>query len=166
MKNTTISIFIVLILVFVFLFNKMDTELKEKNNLIDLADLSVQEGFTDSIQDSVIEEEIYEMFPDIDDARNLKTDLKLPPLKFLNFPDTLDIAENAFSFEIELISKIKSADIYMYINGKKKDMYFHCGPGKYNFADVKFQEGESKVEFFYKSGNKRSQSVYCVVNKK
>lgn len=146
------------------MLNKLETKLKTENRAdIASAGFVSDDVFSEIIEDS-LDDDITDMFPDVYDATKLKTDLKLPVIKFNNFKDTLHLTDNSFTFEIELPGNHKYVDIYLYVNDKKRDMFFHCGSGNYSFPNVKFSKGANQVEFFYKAGNKRSQSVYCIVN--
>lgn len=49
-------------------------------------------------------------------------------------------------------------NIYLYVNGRKKDMIYQVEPGKYSFR-FGFQESENLIELYYSRGRVRSEKT-------
>jgi hypothetical protein len=152
---TAISLIIAILFIKLTPF-QMEINMPAENNILNASDQFI---FEDAEEDSLV------IFPDIHDPSNLQIDLKLPVISFVNFKDTITTSENSISLTIALNKKIKKADIYLYVNKKKRDMYYQVGPGSYIFSDLLLTEGDNLIEFFYKTGRRRSQSVYTLILK-
>ncbi len=103
-------------------------------------------------------------FQDIFKLSNLKIDKELPSLKFNQKNNIQKTRSDKIDISVS-IPKVKSnIDLYLFINGIKRDMFHRINPNKFSFRNVKLEEGKNKIELFYKLGNRKSSSIYCSIN--
>lgn len=104
--------------------------------------------------------------PDIYEVSSLKVDSKLPALKILSVNDTLYTDSAIVEMTVEVPKKITGADIFLFNNGKKKDMFYQGKTGVYTFKNVFLDDSVNNLTFLYRLGNRRSLPVTVVVIKK
>ncbi len=119
----------------------------------------------DSILDDELDETPQALFPEVYNVANLKIDTKLPILKFYNLEDSITTKNSSIKISVQVPSKIRRTDLYLFVNKKKIDMFYQVSSGKYEFKNVSLINGENLIELFYRIGNKRSSSIYSVINK-
>lgn len=100
-------------------------------------------------------------FPKVYDMDSLEINNEFIPVDVIsiNKLQILKLKNVRLKFELNIPNAI--ADIYLYVNGNKKDMYCLVPSGTYEF-DIFPQEGENNIELFYVSNNLKSKST--VVN--
>lgn len=91
---------------------------------------------------------------------------KLPPIKIPDFDTTQTTKENKVNIRVVLPSKIKYANIYLFINKEKIDLYYSVNGGEYTFRKVRLRTGKNNIEFFYTLGNIRSRSTTIIIDNK
>jgi hypothetical protein len=112
-----------------------------------------------------IEKQDYQT-PEVYEVNSLRVDNRLPRLKLKTEKDTIFSASVSTEVIVELPGKISHADIFLFNNGKKKDMYYQVNTGVYSFRRIILDESVNNLEFFYRLGNRRSLSENLVVVKK
>lgn len=118
-----------------------------------------------NLEEDKNDEILPQLYPDVYEVSRLKIDNRLPMLKFVSFKDSISTDKETIDLLVEL-AEIRNADIYLYLNDEKKDMYYQADPGKFKFKNIPLLKGENKVEFFYRSGERRSQSAVTIINRK
>jgi len=91
---------------------------------------------------------------------------KLPLIKIPDFDTTQTTTNDKVNIKVVLPSKIKYADIYLFINKEKIDLYYSVNGGEYTFRNVRLRIGKNNIEFFYTLGNIRSRSTSVIINHK
>ncbi|HSD63110.1 MAG TPA: hypothetical protein VLB50_04900 [Ignavibacteriaceae bacterium] len=104
--------------------------------------------------------------PEVYEVNSLRIDTRLPHLKIRSESDTIFSNYITTEIAVELPDKISNADIFLFNNGKKKDMYYQVGAGVYSFHHVLLDNPVNNLEFFYRLGNRRSLPEKLVVIKK
>ena len=129
--------------------------------------MSVQSGKKSSrIKKGIIDEQIPQnLFPEVFDIQSLKVNPALPILKFIKFKDTQRTKKSSIDLEIKLTHQIQKADLFLYVNKSKRDMFYQIDKGIYSFKNIKLKSGENLLEFFYRIGSKKSLPVFSVVYK-
>lgn len=104
--------------------------------------------------------------PDVYEVNSLKIDSRLPHLKLKAMIDT--VISNSFTAEVavELPNKISHADIFLFNNGRKEDMYYQVDAGVYSFRRIMLDDSVNNLEFFYRLGSKRSLPEKLVIIRK
>ncbi len=103
--------------------------------------------------------------PEIYDISSLRIDPRLPEIKIKLETDTIFSKSSATEVTVELPKKISGADIFLFNNGKKKDMYYQVDAGEYSFHKIFLDDSVNNLIFFYRLGNKRSLPEKLVVIK-
>lgn len=85
----------------------------------------------------------------------LPIDEKLPAITLLG----IDREENYFNIKFAIPKIPKRCSAYLFINKKKKDMFFQIAPGLFNFRCVNI-EASDEAEIFYAVGLRRSNSIF------
>ncbi len=101
--------------------------------------------------------------PEIYELNSLKVDSKLPELTIISGYDTVFTTSAVIALSVELPKKISGADIFLFNNGRKKDMYSQVNAGEYNFRNIFLDDSVNNIIFFYRLGSRRSQSEKIVV---
>ena len=98
------------------------------------------------------------MFPALNDIENLCLDLQLIP------PNIINTVRDSIKFNIEISVEIElnemSANVYLLINGRKTDMFYSVGSGRYTFRSIPLEEESQMAEVFYQIGNRKSPSAF------
>ncbi len=103
------------------------------------------------------------LFPEIYELQSLRVDTSLPILKFINLQDTAYVDTNRINITVEVPIELKRADLFLFLNRKKIDMYYQIPPGTYSFKNVRLNQKENLIELFYRIGNRRSLSFFSIV---
>ncbi len=104
--------------------------------------------------------------PDIYEVSSLRVDSKLPDLKINSGQDTIHTDSSAIRISVILPQKISGADIFLFNNNKKKDMYYQVSSGEYVFRNVFLKDSVNNLVFLYRLGSRRSLPAKLVVIKK
>jgi hypothetical protein len=126
-------------------------QLKDKKSLSDKTALELNE------------EPVQALLPEIYEIQTLRIDTSLPILKFINLEDNVYVDSNRINITVRIPDEIKHSDLFLYVNGKKIDMYYQVPPGLYSFKNVRLDRKENLIELFYRIGNRRSISFYSNV---
>lgn len=118
------------------------------------------------------ESPIQALFPDIFKISELILDENLPLIKIISTDKTLKRDMNLRvtvkmlkSLKIELPGGIKNADLFLFVNKQKKDMFYQIPPGDYELKEIKLEKGENVIELFYRQSERRSLSSYLVIHR-
>jgi hypothetical protein len=103
--------------------------------------------------------------PEIYEVSSLRIDSRLPQLKIKAGTDTVFSNSITTKVTVELPKKISGADIFLFNNGRKKDMYYHVDAGEYEFHKIFLDDSVNNLTFFYRLGNRRSLPAKLVVIK-
>jgi hypothetical protein len=103
--------------------------------------------------------------PDIYEVSSLKIDSKLPGLKVISAADTMFTDSTIVEMAVEVPKNINGADIFLFNNGKKKDMFYQVKTGIYRFKNVFLDDTINNLIFLYRLGNRRSLPVKIVIIK-
>ncbi len=103
--------------------------------------------------------------PDIYEVSSLRVDSRLPGLKINSQRDTIHTDSSALQISVTLPDKISGADLFLYLNNKKKDMYYQVSSGEYTFRNVFLEDTINNLVFLYCLGNRRSLPAKLVVIK-
>lgn len=103
--------------------------------------------------------------PDIYEISSLGVDSRLPRLIIKSHKDTIYTDSARIEVSVEVPRKISGADIFLFNNGKKKDMYYQVEPGEYHFRNIFLGDTVNNLYFQYRLGNRRSLPAKLVVIK-
>ena len=103
--------------------------------------------------------------PDIYEISSLRVDSRLQSLKINTEKDTIRTESNTIQISVTVPKKISGADIFLFNNGKKKDMYSQVNSGEYLFRKVFLDDTVNNLVFLYRLGNRRSLPAKLVVIK-
>lgn len=104
--------------------------------------------------------------PEIYEVNSLRIDSRLPHLRVKTETDTIFGDSVTTQVTVEIPEKISRADIFLFNNDKKKDMFYQVGTGVYVFRKVMLDDSVNNLVFFYRLGNRRSLPEKLVVIKK
>jgi hypothetical protein len=104
------------------------------------------------------------VYPGIFNITRLTIDKTLPLVKIKNMKHPFETPQEKLDIEVEIPPGIKKADLFLFINQIKKDMFYQVDSGSFIFKNVKSNKGKNYIELFYRIGEKRSSSVYCRFN--
>jgi hypothetical protein len=111
-------------------------------------------------QDFIFRQEIKKiMFPKIYEIENLPVDKNLVPVELtLTLADKISSLKKVkISFELKI--KYSTADVFLYLNGQKIDMYYSIPSGSYTFNFYP-KKGNNIIEIFYLVDDCKSPSVF------
>lgn len=103
--------------------------------------------------------------PDIYEITSLGVDSRLPKLIIKSNKDTLYTDSAKIAISIEVPHKISGADIFLFKNGKKQDMYYQVESGEYRFRNIFLEDTVNNLFFQYRLGKRRSLPTKLVVIK-
>lgn len=103
--------------------------------------------------------------PDIYEVSSLRVDSRLPDLKIKSAKDTIFTDSSKVEITVEVPKKISGADIFLFNNGKKKDMYYQVKTGDYRFRNISLDDSVNNLIFLYRLGSRRSLPAKLVVIK-
>ncbi|HKB87849.1 MAG TPA: hypothetical protein VKD08_16855 [Ignavibacteriaceae bacterium] len=103
--------------------------------------------------------------PDIYDVSSLRIDSRLPELTIISAKDTVFTDSSKVEVTVKIPPKISGADIFLFNNGKKKDMFYQVGSGEYSFRNIFLDDSVNNLVFLYRLGSRRSLPANLVVIK-
>ncbi len=159
MKKYIVLVLLLILFLVIFFYIKEIT-----NEIGDELSETVIEETTETIDLPEKEIEVEDLFPEIYNLSALKTESGFPLIKFRNLKDTITVNSVYLDVTVILPKTIKSADIFLFINNTKRDMFFQVPNGTYTFKKVLLKEDKNIIEVFYRIGNKKSLSSYSVVH--
>ena len=99
------------------------------------------------------------MFPQICDEETLLVDTHLKGLKLLtSVPKTVSTKKKV-RIIFELSIQTSTANVFLFINGQKTDMFYSITPGKYSFC-LYLNQGKNTIEIFYVLNSFKSPSIF------
>lgn len=102
------------------------------------------------------------LFPSVCEIDNVPIDKSLKPLKIISTsPNNLLLNNQSISFE--LACENSNANVYLFLNRKKRDMYYSIPKGKYTFKNVLLNQDKNSIEIFYVIEGSKSPSTFLVV---
>jgi len=104
------------------------------------------------------------VYPGIFNIAQLSIDKALPQVEIKNMKYPFKTPQEKLDIEVEIPPGIKKADLFLFINQIKKDMFYQVDSGSFIFKNVKSDKGKNYIELFYRIGGKRSSSAYCRFN--
>jgi hypothetical protein len=111
---------------------------------------------------SKIKEEEQPLFLDSINVMDLPVNAKLEPLRILKTSGKKKSAE--FNIKFKMPGEGRLFNIYLWVNGTKKDMFYQVYPGSYTFRG-NTEQGENLFELFYSTTTFRSATVFSFLNK-
>ena len=111
-------------------------------------------------QDSIFRPEIKKIiFPKIYDIENLPVDKNLEPVEVISpiINKVSSVKKFQISFNLQVTNL--TTDVFLYLNGRKLDMYYSIPSGRYS---LKFfpKKGKNVVEIFYLVNDCKSPSAF------
>ncbi|MCH7827418.1 MAG: hypothetical protein IIB83_04960 [Bacteroidetes bacterium] len=143
------------IIIAVFISNIINYPLQIPQNKISLINLNINK--IDSV---------YKFYKDKLNVYKYPIRERLPLIKVHNIDTTQTLNSNKINIKVELPHKIKYANIYLFINKEKIDLYSSVKGGEYTFRNVRLRNGKNNIEIFYTLGNIRSSSTSIIINNK
>jgi len=99
------------------------------------------------------------IFPQIYDNKNILEDKNLKPIKSISRKAKTVFRKEVIQIPFELLIPNSAADVSIYLNGQKTDMYYSILSGKYSFKFFP-NSGNNVVEIFYLVNDCKSPSVF------
>ena len=117
-------------------------------------------------QESTFRKEIKNtIFPRFYNNDHLITDKNLKSIKLIS-PETKTTSNKAkVHIQFELLKSSTAADVFLYLNGQKTDMYYSIPSGKYAF-NIYLKTGKNIVEIFYIINEYKSTSIFNTIIRK
>jgi hypothetical protein len=103
--------------------------------------------------------------PDIYEVSSLRVDSRLSDLKIKSARDTIFTDSAKVEITVEVPKNISGADIFLFNNGKKKDMYYQVKTGDYRFRNIFLDDSINNLVFLYRLGSRRSLPAKLVIIK-
>ena len=105
------------------------------------------------------------LFPDVFELTDLKINKQLPLPQFLNIDESFTTNKTNINILVEICEYNKNFDLYLFVDGIKKDMYYQVELGKHLFKNIGLKSGKNLIESFYRTGSSKSTSIFSVVNR-
>jgi hypothetical protein len=105
------------------------------------------------------------IFPRIYNNDHLVTDKNLKSIKLISPKTKTALNKAKVQIPFELLRSSTAADVFLYLNGQKTDMYYSIPSGKYTF-NLYLKTGKSIVEIFYIINGCKSTSVFNTIIRK
>lgn len=103
------------------------------------------------------------LFPEIFNISNLKIDKQLPNPKINNYQTELITDEKQIDISVNVPFTKGNIDLYLFVDNKKKDLFYRIKNGDYIFKNIKLNKGKNIIELFYKIGDRRTSSIYSSI---
>jgi len=153
MKNL-VKIFIVFVfVVYLFASNNYPVQFHKRTNIVEDTILSKQDS-------------VYKYYKDKLNVYNYPINEKLPLLKTPDYNERQTTEKGKVNINVLLNKRMRYANIYLFINKEKVDLYYAVNGGEYTFRNVRLRTGKNYIELFYTIGNSRSNSTSFLINKK
>ena len=98
------------------------------------------------------------LFPPIYNVNQLPLNEKLKPLGIIS--TKVNRTSDALNISFELLLNNSTADVFLYQNNVKKDMFYSITSGEYTFRNIMLTAGKNVIELFYTTRMSRSSSVF------
>lgn len=102
------------------------------------------------------------IFPQIFDHKNLREDENLKPIKLISVKNKRGSSNSELKILFELPISNSTADVFLFLNDLKTDMYCSIPPGIYGFP-IHLGDGKNTIELYYLRNGFKSPSVNKVV---
>ncbi len=152
MKHFILISFTVVIIVTFFAFNNYPVQYHNQLNISE-----------DKIVSKI--DTLYKFYKDKLDVYKYRINEKLPLLKVSDFGRTQSVKNRKINIKVLLPRRIRYANIYLFINKEKVDLYYSVNGGEYIFRNVRLRLGKNNIELFYTLGNIRSNSTSFLIIK-
>jgi len=101
-------------------------------------------------------------FPFVREIENVPIDKNLKPIKIVVTSQN-NRSVNSLNISIELACGSSYANVYLFLNEKKTDMYYSISNGKYSFKNIHLNQGNNLIEIFYLIESSKSPSTCLTV---
>lgn len=108
------------------------------------------------IDDDFIQRELY---PEVFNIPELITDHSLPIIKLLNIEDSISTRKKFIDINLQVPVTEFPISLFLFINNKKRDMFYLITSGDYSFQNIKLIPGKNLIEIFYKLKSRKSTSI-------
>ena len=98
-------------------------------------------------------------FPKIYDSDHFRNEKCLKPIKLISHRIETISSKIKIQIPFELLIKDSTADVFLFLNGEKSDMYYSIPSGSYAF-NIYLKKGKNVVEIYYLADGYKSPSVY------
>ena len=105
------------------------------------------------------------IFPKIYDKDHYRDDKYLKPIKLISHGIETIASKIKIQIPFELSVKNSTADVFVFMNGEKSDMYYSIPSGSYAF-NVYLKKGKNVFEMYYLADGYKSPSVYTIFIRK
>ena len=153
MKNLFKTLIVFVFVVSLFTSNNYPVQIHKKTTIVEDAIISKQDT-------------VYKFYKDKLDVYKYPSNEKLPLLKIPGYDTTQTTEKEKVNIKVLLPQRMRYANIYLFINKEKIDLYYAVNGGEYTFRNVRLRTGKNYIELFYTVGNIRSNSTSFLINKK
>lgn len=102
------------------------------------------------------------LFPPVYDIDVLPIDKNFPRVKLLHIRKTKSNQSIKIVFDLGQIDS--RMNVYLFINGKKVDLFYSVMKGQYSFNNIFLMTRKNEVEIFYVSSKRKSPSTTFKIN--
>ena len=99
------------------------------------------------------------MFPLIYDYENILEDKNLKPIKLISRKAKTVSRKEKIQIPFELLIQNSAADVFLYLNEQKTDMYHSIPSGRYSF-NIYLKNEKNIIEIYYVVNGCKSPSVF------
>ena len=86
-----------------------------------------------------------ELFPEVFNISDLITDHSLPLIKLLNIEDSIITQKRFFDIKLQVPFAELPVDLFLFVNNKKRDMFYQIFSGEYAFRNINLALGEKFI---------------------
>ncbi len=108
---------------------------------------------------------VYKFYKDKLDVYKYPVKERLPLIQIPDYDSTQTTKKEKVNIKVLLPKRIRYANIYLFINKEKIDLYYAVNEGEYTFRNVRLRTGRNNIEVFYTLGNSRSNSTSIIIDK-
>lgn len=100
-------------------------------------------------------------FPRIYEIEKLQVNSKLKPIRIISLKKNLTSKKLFVKFILQVYNS--SADVYLYVNEIKSDMFYSVSSGEYTFNNIELMTGKNLIEMFYVQNGVKSKSTFLTL---
>lgn len=104
---------------------------------------------------------VINLFLRIYEIEKLQVNSKLKPIRIISLKKNHTSKKLFIKFILQVYNS--SADVYLYVNEFKLDMFYSVSSGEYTFNNIKLMTGKNFIEMFYVQNGVKSKSTFLTL---
>lgn len=118
--------------------------------------------FRKDLQSNFLYSKFINPFPRIHEIEKLQVNSKLKPIKIISLKKNHSPKKLFIKFILQISNS--SADVYLFLNGNKSDMFYSISSGEYSFNNIELITGKNLIEMYYVHNGLKSKSTFLTLN--